>query len=226
MSILHDSAIYLLAAVIAVPLFRLLGFGSVLGYVAAGLAIGPWGLGLITNVDSILQFSQVGVVFLMFVVGLRRQPSRLWALRKWVFGLGAAQVTVAGAALCLAAVAAGLPVRAALGLGLGLALSSTAFVLGMLSEKNQLTSHHGRAAFAILLFQELAVIPLLAALPLLAKKGLGLDVGFSAGLVTFVWRLDSSPCWSPAAITCCARPSGWSPVPKSRKSPRPQPCWW
>ena len=189
MSILQDSAIYLLAAVIAVPLCRLLGFGSVLGYLAAGLAIGPWGLGLVTDVDNILHFSEVGVVFLMFIVGLELQPSRLWALRKWVFGVGAAQMGVAGAALCVAALAFGLPPRAAMVIGLGLALSSTAFVLQMLAEKNQLTSHHGRAGFAILLFQDLAVIPLLSSLPLLAEKGLGLDLGLGAAIGTFAWRL-------------------------------------
>lgn len=189
MPLLEDSAIYLLAAVVAVPLFRLLGFGSVLGYLAAGLVIGPWGLALVTDVDSILHFSEVGVVFLMFVVGLELQPSRLWALRRWVFGLGTAQVLVTGTALTLVALFAGLPVRAALVAGLGLALSSTAFVLQMLAEKGHLTTHHGRAAFAILLFQDLAVIPLLAALPLLAKKGLGLDLGWGAGLATFAWRL-------------------------------------
>ncbi len=156
---------YLAAAVIAVPLSRRLGFGSVLGYLAAGIAIGPWALGLVDDVDHVLHVAEFGVVLLLFIIGLELQPSRLWALRRAVFGTGGAQVLVSGAALWAVAMAFGLTAGPALVVGLTLALSSTAFVLQLLAERRQLTTRHGRTAFAILLFQDLAVIPLLALIP-------------------------------------------------------------
>ena len=165
---LIDIAIFLAAAVLFVPLFRRAGLGAVLGYLAAGVVIGPHGLQLITGVADILDFSEFGIVLLLFVIGLELQPSRLWTLRRAVFGFGGAQVLLTTLALTLAASAAGLPLNMALVAGFGLAMSSTAFVLQMLAEKNELASRHGRAAFAILLFQDLSVIPFLAALPLLA----------------------------------------------------------
>ncbi|WP_405241709.1 monovalent cation:proton antiporter-2 (CPA2) family protein [Lentisalinibacter salinarum] len=168
MGYLHEALVYLITAVIAVPVAKRLGFGSVLGYLLGGLAIGPWVLGLISEVDHILHFSELGVVFLLFVIGLELQPSRLWVLRRMVFGLGAAQVLVTGAVIGGLAWAAGMPAEAAVVAGGGLALSSTAFVLQLLAEKQQLTSRFGRSAFSILLFQDLAVIPILAAVPLLA----------------------------------------------------------
>lgn len=167
MSLLHDTAIFLGAAIIAVPLFNRLGFGSILGYLAAGIVIGPWGLGLISGIDSILHFAELGVVLLLFIIGLELQPSRLWVLRKSIFGLGAAQVIATGAVLALIGYGLGLRTEAAVITGLALALSSTAFVLQMLAEKKQLTTTHGRSAFAILLFQDLAVVPLLALIPLI-----------------------------------------------------------
>lgn len=168
MDLLLEAAIFLTAAVIAVPLSRRSGFGAVLGYLAAGVVIGPWCLGLVTGVGNILHFSEIGVVLLLFIIGLELQPSRLWILRKSVFGLGALQVLATGSALAGVALALGLPMRTAVIVGLGLSLSSTAFALQMLAEKKQLTTHHGRAAFSILLFQDLAVIPLLALLRLLS----------------------------------------------------------
>lgn len=173
MSLLGQTAIFLGGAVVAVPLFKRIGLGAVLGYLAAGTLIGPWGLRLITNVDDILHFSELGVVLLLFVIGLELQPSRLWVLRKAVFGLGGAQVAVTGALLALAGVLLGLRLPAAAVAGIGLSLSSTAFVLQILTEKNQMTAQHGRSAFAILLFQDLAVIPLLAALPLIGAPEAG-----------------------------------------------------
>jgi glutathione-regulated potassium-efflux system protein KefB len=170
MSFLHESAIFLAAAILAVPLFNRFGFGSVLGYLAAGVVIGPWGLGLVSGVEHILHFAELGVVLLLFIIGLELQPSRLWVLRRSVFGLGLAQVLLTGAVFAGLGYAMGLGVGTAIIAGLGLALSSTAFVLQMLAEKKQLTSAHGRAAFAILLFQDLAVIPLLALIPLLAPN--------------------------------------------------------
>src|SRR5512134_2292120 len=167
MSLLAESAIFLAAAVIAVPLSRRLRLGAVLGYLAAGVIIGPWGLGLVTEVDNILHFAELGVVLLLFVIGLELQPSRLWVLRRSVFGLGGAQVLATGLALGAVGLALGLAWQAALVMGLALAMSSTAFVLQVLAERNQLTTRYGRSAFAILLFQDLSVIPLLALVPLL-----------------------------------------------------------
>lgn len=167
MSFLSETAIFLAAAIFAVPLFQRLGFGSVLGYLAAGVIIGPWGLGLISNVDNILHFAELGVVFLLYIIGLELQPSRLWVLRRSVFGLGLAQVLITGSILASIGLLFGLRLESAVVAGLGLSLSSTAFVLQMLAEKKQLPTTHGRAAFSILLFQDLAVIPLLALVPLL-----------------------------------------------------------
>jgi len=169
--ILQDATIYLAAAIVAVLLARKLGFGAVLGYLFAGVLVGPWGLRLITNVDNILHFAEFGVVFLLFIIGLELQPSRLWVLRRSVFGLGSLQVFVTGVALTLIAYWFSLGWAPAIVIGFGLSLSSTAFVLQMLAERKELTSPHGRAAFGVLLFQDLAVIPLIALVPLLAREG-------------------------------------------------------
>jgi monovalent cation:proton antiporter-2 (CPA2) family protein len=163
-------AIFLVAAIIAVPLSRKLGLGAVLGYLGAGMIIGPWGLKLIDNVEAMLHISEFGVILLLFIIGLELQPSRLWVLRKQVFGLGTAQVMLTGLVLGGIALVMGFTWQAALVTGLGLAMSSTAFVLQTLAEKKQLTARHGRDSFAILLFQDVAVIPLLAALPFLAHS--------------------------------------------------------
>jgi glutathione-regulated potassium-efflux system ancillary protein KefC/glutathione-regulated potassium-efflux system protein KefB len=169
MSLLAQAAIFLAAAVLAVPVFRRLKLGAVLGYLAAGVIIGPWVLQLVTDVESILHFAELGVVLLLFVIGLELQPSRLWVLRKAVFGLGGAQVALTGTALAAVGLALGQTWQSALVMGLGLAMSSTAFVLQVLAERRQLTARHGRSAFAILLFQDLSVIPLLALIPLLSS---------------------------------------------------------
>jgi glutathione-regulated potassium-efflux system ancillary protein KefC/glutathione-regulated potassium-efflux system protein KefB len=168
MGALAEVAIFLLAAVVFVTLFRWLRLSSILGYVAAGLAIGPWGLGLITDVDSILQASEFGVVLLLFIIGLELQPSRLWVLRRAVFGAGSAQLAICMVLIGVAAWLTGVGALPAFVIGFGLALSSTALVLQILAERGQLKSIHGRAAFGILLFQDLAVLPLLAALPLIS----------------------------------------------------------
>jgi len=164
---LSEMAIFLAAAVLAVPLFRRLRLGAVLGYLAAGVVLGPV-LRLVSGVDSIMHFAELGVVLLLFVIGLELQPSRLWVLRKSVFGLGGAQVLATALALGLAALALGLTWQSSMVIGFALAMSSTAFVLQVLAERKELTTRHGRSAFAILLFQDLAVIPLLALIPLLA----------------------------------------------------------
>jgi len=166
---LHQVLVFLAATVVAVPLFQRLGLGTVLGYLAAGIAIGPWGLRLAGDVGNVLHFGEIGVVLLMFLIGLELQPSRLWELRRSVFGLGTVQVLVSGLVLAAGAFALGVAPRPALVAGVGLSLSSTAFALQLLNEKNELPTRHGRVAFGILLFQDLAVIPVLALLPLLAQ---------------------------------------------------------
>jgi glutathione-regulated potassium-efflux system ancillary protein KefC/glutathione-regulated potassium-efflux system protein KefB len=170
MPLLEQSAIFLVTAVFLVPLFRRLRLGAVLGYLAAGALIGPWGLRLIGDVATTLEFAELGVVLLLFLVGLELEPSRLWALRRPVFGLGSAQVLVTGLVLGMIAIAFDLEWEAAVIAGLGLAMSSTALVLSSLEERGALETAHGRTAFAILLFQDLAVIPLLALLPVLGHE--------------------------------------------------------
>jgi len=183
MSLLQESVIYLLAAIVMVSVSRRLGFGSILGYLAAGIAIGPFGFALIHDPEHILHFAELGVVFLLFIVGLELQPSRLWVLRKMVFGLGTAQVVLSAAFIAVLAWSLGLETKPAIVTGLILALSSTAFVLQMLAEKKELTTSHGRAAFSILLFQDLAAIPLIAILPTLgAVSSDGFDIA-QAGIM-------------------------------------------
>ncbi len=173
MSLLQEAIIYLVAAIIAVPISKRLGFGSVLGYLAAGIIIGPFGLRFIRDPDHILHFAELGVVFLLFIIGLELQPSRLWVLRRMIFGAGSAQVILSAIVIGFLAWTYGFTPTAAAVSGLILALSSTAFVLQLLAEKKQLTTTHGRAAFSILLFQDLAVIPLIALLPLLGSGAAG-----------------------------------------------------
>jgi monovalent cation:proton antiporter-2 (CPA2) family protein len=173
MNFLAQAAIFLATAVVVVPLFRRLKLGAVLGYLAAGAIIGPWGLGVIPHAEATLDFAELGVVLLLFLVGLELEPSRLWALRQPVFGLGGAQVLVTGAALSGIAYSQGLGWQGAVVVGFGLAMSSTAIVLAWLGERGELSSPSGRRAFAILLFQDLAVIPLIALLPLLAPEKTG-----------------------------------------------------
>ena len=126
MSFLQEAFIFLGAAIIAVTLFNRLGFGSVLGYLAAGVVIGPWGLGLITGVENILHFAELGVVLLLFIIGLELQPSRLWVLRRSIFGMGLAQVLATAALFTVAGTALGLNIKSAGIIGIGLSLSSTA----------------------------------------------------------------------------------------------------
>ncbi len=168
MSLLAQALVFLAAAVVAVPLSKRLGLGSVLGYLAAGVVIGPFGAKLIRDVENVLHFAELGVVLFLFLVGLELQPKRLWELRRTVFGLGGIQVALTTAALTLFGLLFGLGVAPAAIAALGLSLSSTAFALQLLAEKNQLATEHGRASFGILLFQDLAVIPVLALLPTLS----------------------------------------------------------
>jgi glutathione-regulated potassium-efflux system protein KefB len=159
--------VFLLAAVIAVPLFKRFGLGAVLGYLAAGVALGPFGLKVIKDAAPVLTASEIGVVMMLFVIGLELSPSRLMVMRKPVFGLGGLQVGLSGLALGGIGLALGMSWKAALVVGLALALSSTAVSLQLLSERKAMNTPHGRNAFAILLFQDLAAIPLIVIIPLL-----------------------------------------------------------
>ncbi|MGD9500996.1 MAG: monovalent cation:proton antiporter-2 (CPA2) family protein [Methyloceanibacter sp.] len=164
-------AVFLAAAAIAAPLGRTLRMGAVLGYLAAGIVIGPYVLGplyALNDVGELLHFGEFGVVMLLFVIGLELRPVRLWAMRSAIFGLGAAQLTATAAVLAAIGIALGLPAAQALFIGLALSLSSTAFALQVLEEKRELTTRHGRLAFSVLLFQDLAAIPLIALVPLFA----------------------------------------------------------
>jgi glutathione-regulated potassium-efflux system ancillary protein KefC/glutathione-regulated potassium-efflux system protein KefB len=192
---LAQIAIFLAAAVIAIPIFRRFKLGSVLGYLAAGIIIGPACFGFISRIDGTLHVAEFGIVLLMFVIGLELQPSRLWVLRKPIFGLGFAQVSLTTAVIGAAAnLVLGEPWRSSLVIGFGLSMSSTALALQLLAERGQLNSKYGRSAFSILLFQDIAVMPALALLPLLAvaatrpsaPSGLWLVVKFIAVLAAVV----------------------------------------
>src|SRR5437660_589762 len=167
---LQQALIYLAAGVIAVPLCKRLGLGSVLGYLVAGMAIGPWGLRLIADPQTVLQFSEFGVVLLLFLIGLELNPQRVWALRRTIFGLGGVQVVATIAAVAGIGVALGLPLAVSAIAGMGFAMSSTAIGLATLTEKNLLPTPGGQASFAVLLFQDLAVIPLLLVVGLIGGE--------------------------------------------------------
>lgn len=205
-ALLFDAVVLLAASAVGLLIFRRAGFGSVLAFLAAGILLGPHGLAIAGAGEALRSFTELGVVFLLFLVGIEMQPARLWQMRRSVFGLGSAQVILTGLALAAVAVALGVGTwSASLILGFGLALSSTAFVLQLLQERGETPSPHGQAAFAILLLQDLAIVPLLAALPLLGSRpepdangllaAIGLAVLMLALLVTLgrfalPWALD------------------------------------
>ncbi len=164
------AVVLLLAAVIAVPLAKRTRLGAVLGYLAAGALIGPSALNLIGNAEEIAHISELGVILMLFVIGLELSPQRLWVMRRQVFGFGSIQVLVSALAIGAICAAFGLGWKVALVVGLGLALSSTAIGLQILAERKELQSPHGRLGFAILLFQDVAAIPILALVPLLAMS--------------------------------------------------------
>ena len=175
--------VYLAAAVVSVPIAKRLGLGSVLGYLLAGVAIGPFALGLIGEEgQSVMHFAEFGVVMMLFLIGLELEPSRLWRMRGPILGLGGMQVALSAVAIAGVALAVGQPWRIALTVGLVLALSSTAMVLQTLAEKGWMKTDAGQSSFSVLLFQDIAVIPMLALLPLLASPSVGAsDAGSSAG---------------------------------------------
>jgi glutathione-regulated potassium-efflux system protein KefB len=165
----------LAALAIAAPLARWLGIGSVLGYLVAGMLLGPSTIGWVFSdyeAKEILDFAEFGIVLLLFVIGLELRPKRLWAMRNAVFGLGSAQVGATGIVLALVALILGLQWQTAIFVGLALALSSTAFALQVMEETGDLNTRHGRLGFAVLLFQDLSAIPLIALAPLFAVGGL------------------------------------------------------
>jgi glutathione-regulated potassium-efflux system ancillary protein KefC len=175
---LTQASVYFAAAVITVMLSHRLGLGSVAGYLLAGIAIGPWGFGLVDETETIHTFAELGVVFLLFVIGLELEPRRLWSMRAKLLGLGLSQVLGSIAVIVGVAMALGVETRTALVAGMALSLSSTALALQPLTERGGLGTQGGQATFAILLFQDLAVIPMLALLPLL---------GTTAGRSAFSW---------------------------------------
>lgn len=172
-SLLTAGVIYLFAAVLVVPVAARLGIGAVLGYLLAGIAIGPWGLGFISDVEEILHFSELGVVFLMFIIGLELNPAKLWSLRRSIFGVGAAQVIFSTAVLGVLLWLTDFDWQAAVIGGIGLAMSSTAMALQLMRDKGMNRSEAGQLGFSVLLFQDLAVIPALALVPLLAGSDSG-----------------------------------------------------
>lgn len=171
--VLSAGVVFLAAAVVAVPVAQRLGLGSVLGYLLAGIGIGPWGLGLINDVEEVLHFSEFGVVLLLFLIGLELNPSKLWQMRQPILGLGGSQVVLTSLVIASLVLLCGQFVgavdwRVALVIGMGLALSSTAIALRIIEEQGIGGSQTGQSGFAVLLFQDIAVIPMLAVLPLLA----------------------------------------------------------
>ncbi|MGH8725179.1 MAG: monovalent cation:proton antiporter-2 (CPA2) family protein, partial [Burkholderiales bacterium] len=183
---LQQALIYLAAGVIAVPLFKKAKLGSVLGYLVAGMIIGPWGLRLISDPRTVLQFSELGVVLLLFLIGLELNPQRVWALRRAIFGLGGVQVAATIAAVAAAAAALGQPLAVGAVAGMGIAMSSTAIGLATLAEKNLLATPGGQASFAVLLFQDLAVIPLLIVLGALGGEAAELNWIKAIGMIVLL----------------------------------------
>lgn len=184
---LLDIAILLMAAVVAVPLFRAAGLGAVPGFLVAGVLVGTSGLTLIDNVTEIGRLAELGVILLLFVIGIELKPARLWLMRRLVFGLGTLQVLITGAIVTAAAhLLFAVPFRTAVLVGPALALSSTAFVLQLLAEQKMLHSEYGRTSLSILLLQDLAVVPLLALVPLLAMPQLTIGADIALALAEAV----------------------------------------
>ena len=164
---LTASLVFLAAAVVAVPVAKAMGLGSIIGYLAAGIVIGPFGLKLVDDPNTLLHFAEFGVVLMLFLVGLELEPRRLWALRRPIFGWGTAQVLACAAVMAAVALLVGVPWRIAVVASLGLALSSTAVALQVMNDRNLMPTSSGQAGFSVLLFQDVAAIPILALIPVL-----------------------------------------------------------
>jgi CPA2 family monovalent cation:H+ antiporter-2 len=212
---LLQAAVYLTAAVICVPAAARLGMGSVLGYLAAGILIGPFVLGLVGEEGSdIMHFAEFGVVMMLFLVGLELEPSRFWRMRQRVLGAGAAQLTATATLITLAAVAIGVSWGAALAIGLAVSMSSTAIALQSLKERHLMGTAAGQQSFAVLLFQDIAVIPILALLPLLAAHAPAADGHGAAGIGHLPgWMQTLAVLAAVAAVVAAGR---WAIVPLLR----------
>ncbi|MTI18641.1 potassium transporter TrkA [Rhodobacteraceae bacterium RKSG542] len=176
----------LAAAVLAVPLFKRIGLGSVVGYLAAGIILGPYVLNFFSEPEQILGFAELGVVLLLFIIGLELDPRKLWTMKRDIFGLGSSQVLISGAVLTGIGLYVGLSTQVAFVAGFGLALSSTAFALQLLQERGHLGTNYGQRSFGILLFQDIAIVPLLAIVGLMApgeSARTTLDVIYEVALV-------------------------------------------
>lgn len=193
---LFSALILLLVTSVTVALFRHLGLGSVLGLLVAGIVVGPYSPGpyVTEHVDDVRHFTELGVVLLLFLIGLEMNPGRLWSMRREVFGLGLLQILLSGMAIALYLHPFGYSVRLSLLIGITFALSSTAFVLQMLQEKGEIASRHGMAAFSILLMQDIAIVPLLAVLPILSDTGrlsaevpLWEQIAIVIGMILLLW---------------------------------------
>ncbi len=180
---LIDILFLLLAAVVIVPICQRIGLSSVLGYLAAGLIVGPHILAMVQNVEEMLHIAELGVVFLLFVIGLELKPQRLWNMRHLVFGIGLLQVILTGIVITVIAYGIGIDTRASIVIGFGLALSSTAFVLQLLTERGSLQTKEGQMSFGVLLFQDIAVVPLLLMVSALAPQSENVSKDVSLGLM-------------------------------------------
>jgi len=190
----HNALVYLLAAVISVPVAKRLGFGSVLGYLLAGMIIGPFVLGFIgSEGEDVMHFAEFGVVMMLFLIGLELKPDLLWGMRRSIFGLGGLQLLISALAIGGLAMALGQSTGASAAIGLTLALSSTAIVLQTLAEKGLMKQASGKASFSVLLLQDIAVVPILALIPLIAvvpatgSGGISPDVKHIAGVAITGW---------------------------------------
>jgi glutathione-regulated potassium-efflux system protein KefB len=161
----------LAAGVVAVPIFKRIGLGSILGYLAAGLVIGPFGLAIFSDPEAILHVAELGVVMFLFIIGLEMQPSRLWSLRRQIFGLGTLQVGVCALLLTLVGWLGGFPVAQSFVAGAGFVLTSTAIVMQLLEERGDIATPQGQRIVSILLFEDLMIVPLLALVAFLAPGG-------------------------------------------------------
>ncbi len=235
-SFYKEALIVLGAAGVVIPLVQRLRFSPVLGYMLVGMAVGPFGLGALTghfpwlsavtltDRAAIEPIAELGVVLLLFMIGLELSFERLWLMRRLVFGLGAAQVALCAVALAGIAIALGRPSGEAAVVGIALAMSSTAVVLQVLSDEKRINTPTGRASFAVLLFQDLSVVPVLFALGALAPNS------HAAAPPVSPWR-SARRCWqsppsSGSAAWCCARCSAPSPARAARSSSSPPACWW
>jgi glutathione-regulated potassium-efflux system ancillary protein KefC len=196
-SVLAQALVYLAAAVIFVPIAKRLGLGAVLGYLGAGVVIGPWVLGFVGGEGHhVMHFAEFGVVMMLFLVGLELRPALLWQMRRPIFGLGGLQVAVCGLVIAAGAYALGVALKPAIAVGLTFAMSSTAIVLSTLAERNLLKTQGGQSSFSVLLFQDISVIPILAVFPILGMV--------AAKTVTDVTSASGRPSWVSALLVIAA----------------------